>query len=107
MQFLYYLEVLQNYCRVTLSHLPWLKKGGDLNYRLTLPPYMKTHPVFYVGRLKRYLDPNYLLYPQLDLESEAKDSPLTSYPYVDVVDSESEGDHASNADHHLEIRSEQ
>ena len=36
---------------------------GDLNYRITLPPYMKTHPVFYVGRLKRYVDPEEIKYP--------------------------------------------
>ena len=34
-----------------------VEEVGDLNYRLTLPPYMKTHPLLYVGRLKRYVDP--------------------------------------------------
>ena len=40
-----------------------VEEDGDLNYRLTLPPYMKTHPVFYVGRLKRYVDPEEIQYP--------------------------------------------
>ena len=34
-----------------------VEEFGDLNYRLTLPPYMKTHPVIFVGRLKRYVNP--------------------------------------------------
>ena len=28
----------------------------DLKYRLYLPPYMKTHRVFYLVRLNRYVD---------------------------------------------------
>ena len=40
-----------------------VEEVGDLNYRLTLPLYIKTHPVFYVGRLKRYVDPEEIQYP--------------------------------------------
>ena len=35
----------------------------DLNYRLSLPPFMKTPPVYYVGRLKRFVDPQEITYP--------------------------------------------
>ena len=42
----------------------------DLSYRLTLPPYMKTHPVFYVGRLKRYVDPQEIPYPHRSNETD-------------------------------------
>ena len=64
---------------------------------------MKTHPVFYVGRLKRYIDPNKVKYPQSEetgdtMRRKAKDSLSTSDPYDDVVDLENEGHHASNAD---------
>ena len=73
-----------------------VEEGGDLNYRLTLPPYMKTHPVFYVGRLKRYVDPNKVTNPHPKVtESEVKDLPPTFCPYDDVVDSESEEHHAN------------
>ena len=75
-----------------------VEEVGDLNYRLTLPLYMKTHPVFNGGRLKRYVNPNEVSYPHLDLESEAKDPPPTYDPYYNVVDSESEEHHASSAD---------
>ena len=75
-----------------------VEEVGDLNYRLTLPPYMKTHPVFYVGRLKRYVDPCEATYPHPKVESEEKDSPPTSCPYEGVVDSVSEGHHANTAD---------
>ena len=40
-----------------------LEEVGDINYRLTLPLYIKTHSVFYVGRLKRYVDPQEITYP--------------------------------------------
>ena len=33
-----------------------VEKIGDLNYKLDLPTRMRTHPVFYVGLLKRYSD---------------------------------------------------
>ena len=47
-----------------------VEEVGDLNYRLSLSPYMKTHPVFYVGRLKRYVDPQEITYPH---ESNVRD----------------------------------
>ena len=80
-----------------------VEEVGDLNYRLTLPPYMKTHPVFYVGRLKRYIDPNEVKYPQSEetgdtMRRKAKDSLPTSGPYDDVVELENEGHHPSNPD---------
>ena len=34
-----------------------VEEFGDLTYKLTLPPYIKMHPVFNVSRLKRYVDP--------------------------------------------------
>ena len=40
-----------------------LERVGDLDYRIDLPAYMSTHPVFYVGRLKRYADPSQAVYP--------------------------------------------
>ena len=40
-----------------------VEEVGNLNYKLALPPYMKTHPVFYVGSLKRYVDPEEITYP--------------------------------------------
>ena len=42
-----------------------VEEVGDLNYRLTLHPYMNTHPIFYVGRLKRYVDPGEIIYPSV------------------------------------------
>ena len=80
-----------------------VEEVGDLNYRLTLPSYIKTHPVYYVGRLKRYIDPNEVKYTQSEetgdtMRQKAKDSLPTSDPYDDVVDLENEGHHASNAD---------
>ena len=66
MQFLYYLVVLLSYCPDSLGSL----QVGDLNYRLTLPPYMKTHPIFYVGRLKRYVDPEVITYPHQSNETD-------------------------------------
>ena len=58
-----------------------VKEVRNLNYRLTLPPYMKTLTVFYVGRLKRYVDPNEIKYPQSEKTDDtekrkAKDAPL-------------------------------
>lgn len=41
-----------------------VEEVGDLNYRLTIPPYMKTHPIFYGGRFKRYIDLNEVKYSQ-------------------------------------------
>ena len=80
-----------------------VEEVGDLNYRLTLPPYMKTHSVFYVGRLERYINPNEVKYPQSEetgdtMRRKEKNLLSTSDPYDDVVDSENEGHHASNAD---------
>ena len=88
-----------------------VEKVGDLNYRLTLPPYMKTHPVFYVGRLKRYIDPNEVKYPQSEetgdtMRRKEKDSLPTSDPYDDVVDLGNEGYRASNADLSLKLSHE-
>ena len=40
-----------------------VEKISDVNYRINLPTKMKTHPVFYVGRLKRYVDPQEVTYP--------------------------------------------
>ena len=41
-----------------------VEEVGYLNYKLSLPSYMKTPPpVFYVGRLKRYVDPQEIPYP--------------------------------------------
>ena len=74
---------------------------------------MKTHPVFYVGRPKRYVYPNEVTYPHLaketygdaDCESsvvrvrgtvKAKSYQTDSSPHEQ--DSESEKHHASNAD---------
>ena len=34
----------------------------DINYRLSPPQYMKTLTVFYVGRLKRYVDSQEITY---------------------------------------------
>ncbi|KAF1318367.1 Pol protein, partial [Globisporangium splendens] len=39
------------------------EKIGDLNYKLDLPTRMATHPVFYVGLLKRYHDATVDFYP--------------------------------------------
>ncbi|CAI5710061.1 unnamed protein product [Peronospora effusa] len=47
-----------------------VEEVGDLKYRLTLPPYMKTHPVFYMGRLKRYVDPEEITYPHPSNETD-------------------------------------
>ena len=43
---------------------------GDQKYRLTLLPYMKTHPVFYVGRLKRYVDTQGVTYSHQSNETD-------------------------------------
>ena len=90
-----------------------VEEVGDLNYRLTLPPYMKTHPVFYVGRLKRYVDPNEVTYPHLAKETDGdadcessvvrvrgtvKAKSYQTDSSLHEQDSESEGHHASNAD---------
>ena len=90
-----------------------VEEVGDINYRLTLPPYMKTHPVFYVGRLKRYVDPNEVTYPHLvketdgdaDCESSVvrvrgtvKAKSYQTDSSLHEQDLESEGHHASNAD---------
>ena len=90
-----------------------VEEVGDVNYRLTLPPYMKTHPVFYVGRLKRYVDPNEVTYPHLvketdgdaDCESSVvrvrgtvKAKSYQTDSSLHEQDLESEGHHASNAD---------
>ncbi|KAF1334479.1 Pol protein, partial [Globisporangium splendens] len=40
-----------------------VEKIGDLNYKLDLPTRMATHPVFYVGLLKRYHDATVDSYP--------------------------------------------
>ncbi|KAF1318369.1 Pol protein, partial [Globisporangium splendens] len=40
-----------------------VEKIGDLNYKLDLPTRMATHPVFYVGLLKRYHDATVDFYP--------------------------------------------
>jgi hypothetical protein len=40
-----------------------LKEVSDVNYQLDIPSAMKLHPVFYVGRLKRYVDPTSATYP--------------------------------------------
>ena len=90
-----------------------VEEVGDLNYRLTLPPYMKTHPVFYVCRQKRYVDPNEVTYPHLVKETDSdadcessvvrvrgavKAKSYQTDSSLHEQDSESEGHHASNAD---------
>ena len=61
MQFQYKIVVLLKYCR-NLSAFHHDKKVGDLNYRLNLSPYMKTHPVFYLDRLKQFVDSQEITY---------------------------------------------
>ena len=51
---MYYYETIAAY----IGPFIVVEEVGDLNYRLILPPYMKTLPIFYVGRLKRYVDHN-------------------------------------------------
>ena len=53
-----------------IGHFTVIEEVGDLNYRLTLPPYIKTHPVFYVGLLKRYVDPEEITYPHRSNETD-------------------------------------
>ena len=43
---------LPKYCHDLSGFLYVVEEVGDLNHRLSLPPYMKTPPVFYVGRLE-------------------------------------------------------
>ena len=50
MQFQYYLVVLPTIATKFIGTFTVVEKFGDLNYRLSLPPYMKTLPVFYLGR---------------------------------------------------------
>ena len=42
---------------------------SDVTYQLDLPTAMRTHPVFYVGRLKRYHSPTMAVYPAARLSS--------------------------------------
>ena len=70
MQCQYSQGVLLNYCRICIGPYTVVEEVRDLNYRLSLPPYMLTHPVFYVCRLKRYVDPQEITYPH---ESNVRD----------------------------------
>ena len=55
-----------------------VEEVGDLNYRLSLPPYMKTHPLFYVCRLKRYVHPQEITYPHGSNVSDHVDDHVTN-----------------------------
>lgn len=49
-----------------------IKKVSDQSYKLDIPSSMRMHPTFYVGHLRRYLDPHQDLF-----ETLAQEHPLT------------------------------
>ena len=58
-----------------------VEKISDVNYRIDLPTKMKPHPVFYVGRLRRYVDPIKATYPapkRLELTTTSSEQSLES-----------------------------
>lgn len=62
-----------------------VEEVGALNYRVDLSPYMKTHPVFYVGCLKRYMDPQEITYPHRSNEADDDADHYSSVHAVEVT----------------------
>ena len=54
-----------------------IEEVRDLNYRLSLPPYMKTHPVIFRGFTTIYVDPQEITYPHWPNVSDHVDDHAT------------------------------